>query len=402
MPSVETAAIPMMRRTLLRLLVPALLTAGLLPIATADDRWGTPIVESVPTPSPPSIGAPSHLLVDMHSGYILAHRDPEESWEPASLAKIMTAYVVFEELADGHIGLEDKVTVSENAWRSSGSRMFLEVGNEVTVAELLQGLIVQSGNDAAVALAEHVAGDEDTFAQVMNQYASRLGMENTRYTNATGMPHEQMRTTARDTARLARAMIDDFPEFYDWYSQRSFEYAGINQHNRNRLLWRDETVDGLKTGYTSSAGYNLVTSAERGGMRLISVVLGTESEDARAQQSLQLLNYGFRFFETHRLYSAGEQLTEARAWMGEVDSVALGIPDDLYVTIPRQEYDNLTASVSVDGQIRAPVAAGTEIGTLKIELAGSVIHEEPLIAMEDVEEGGLWRRMIDQVWLQFE
>ncbi|MFW6380223.1 MAG: D-alanyl-D-alanine carboxypeptidase family protein [Halorhodospira sp.] len=391
----------MMRTILLRLLLPVLLSAGLLPTALADDGWGRPIVEAVPTPSPPGIGAPSHILVDIDSGYALAERDPEASWEPASLAKLMTAYVVFDELADGNIELEEEVTISEKAWRAEGSRMFLEVGSQVTIAELLQGVIVQSGNDAAVALAEHVAGDEATFAQVMNQHAERLGMEDTQYANATGMPDEQMRTTAKDTARLARAIIEDYPEYYDWYSQRSFEYAGIEQHNRNRLLWRDETVDGLKTGHTSSAGYNLVASAERGDMRLISVVLGTESESARAQQSLQLLNYGFRFFETHRLYSSGEPLTEARIWMGETQHLELGLEEDLYVTIPRQEYDNLTASVSAESKIEAPVSAGEQLGTLTLELADTTIHEEPLVAMEDADEGGLWRRTVDRLLLRF-
>ncbi len=389
------------RTKLLRLLLPVLLLAGLAPTAAAG--WAEPLVEAVPAPSPPEIGAPSHILVDMHSGDRLAGRKPETAWEPASLAKLMTAYIVFDELRAGHIDLEDQVTVSENAWRAEGSRMFLEVGTEVSIRKLLQGLIVQSGNDAAVALAEHVAGDEETFAQLMNQYASRLGMENTHYTNATGMPDEAMRTTAKDTALLARAIIEDFPEFYGtYYSQRSFEYNGITQRNRNNLLWRDETVDGLKTGYTSAAGYNLVTSAERDGMRLISVVLGTASDDARAQQSLQLLNYGFRFFETHRLYSADEQLTEARVWKGATDSVALGVPDALYVTTPRQEYDNLSASVSADGEIEAPVSEGEALGTLEIQLADTTIHEEPLVALDSVEAGGLWRRTVDSLLLRLQ
>ncbi|MFP4130086.1 MAG: D-alanyl-D-alanine carboxypeptidase family protein [Halorhodospira sp.] len=390
----------MMRTTLLRLLLPVLLAAGLPPTAAAG--WGDPLVEAVPTPSPPEIGAPSHILVDMHSGYMLAGQDPEAAWEPASLAKLMTAYVVFNELSDGRISLADKVTISENAWRAEGSRMFLEVGAEVSTEKLLQGLIVQSGNDAAVALAEHVASDEQTFAQLMNEHASRLGMDDTNYTNATGMPDEAMRTTAKDTALLARAIIEDFPEFYDLYSQRSFEYAGITQRNRNKLLWRDETVDGVKTGYTSEAGYNLVTSAERDGMRLISVVLGTASEDARAQQSLQLLNYGFRFFETHRLYSAGEQLTDARVWKGATDNVALGVAEDLYITTPRQEYDNLSAAANADSEIEAPVSEGEALGTLEVELADTTIHEEPLVALDSVEAGGLWRQTVDRILLRLQ
>ncbi|BAU56499.1 D-alanyl-D-alanine carboxypeptidase [Halorhodospira halochloris] len=373
-----------------------------LSVVADDSRWGQPIVEAVPTPSPPSIGSPSFILVDIKSGNIIAKRDPHEQWEPASLAKMMTAYVVFRELSAGHIDLEDRVTISERAWRSQGSRMFVEVGEQVSVKKLLQGLIIQSGNDAAVALAEHVAGDEDTFAQVMNQEAQRLGMENTQYANSTGMPNAEMYTTAFDTARLARAIIEEHPEFYNWYSQRSFEYAGIVQHNRNRLLWRDESVDGLKTGYTSSAGYNLTTSAERAEMRLISVVLGADSEDARAQQSHQLLNYGFRFFETHRLYSAQERLSEARTWKADKESLELGIAEDLYVTIPRRERDNLSASVRLHDELIAPITQGEEIGEVDIVLAGEVIHTEPLIALNDLEEGGLWRRLVDSLWLRFQ
>lgn len=372
-----------------------------LPAVADQPRWGQPLVEAVPTPSPPSIGSPSYILIDMQSGDIIAQRDPHNSWEPASLAKMMTAYVVFRELSAGHISLDDKVTVSERAWRSKGSRMFIEVGEQVSVKKLLKGLIVQSGNDAAVALAEHVAGDEETFAQVMNQEAQRIGMDNTHYANSTGMPDADMYTTAYDTALLARTIIDEHPEFYKWYSQRSFEYAGIVQQNRNKLLWRDESVDGLKTGYTSSAGYNLATSAQRDGMRLISVVLGTESEQARAQQSHQLLNYGFRFFETHLLYSAQEKLTEARTWKASKESLALGITDDLYLTIPRRERDNLSASVSLNGDLIAPLNKGEKVGKIDITLAGKVIHTEPLVTLSDLEEGGLWRRLIDSLWLRF-
>ncbi len=390
------------KTSLLVLALFGVLLTGLPCNVSASEQWGSPMVEAVPTPSPPSVGAATHVLVDMHSGHILSQDEAKKGWKPASLAKLMTAYVVFKELDAGHIDLDDQVEISENAWRATGSRMFLEVGSKVAVGDLLQGLIVQSGNDAAIALAEHVAGDSDTFAQLMNQYADRLGMDNTHYTNPTGMPDEQMHTTALDTARLARRLIEDFPEFYEWYSQRSFEYAGIEQHNRNSLLWRDETVDGLKTGYTEAAGYNLATSAKRDGMRLISVVLGTESEDARAQQSLQLLNYGFRFFETHRLYSGGKQLSEAKVWKGETEAVGLGLREDLYVTIPRREYKNLDASISVDGQIVAPIAAGEVLGTMKVRLADTVIDEAPLAAMSSVEEGGLWRRTIDQIWLRFQ
>ncbi len=370
--------------------------------AQATQQWGTGLAEAIPTPDPPRIGAPSYILVDMHSGYVLASRDAHEPWEPASLVKMMTAYVVFNELKAGHISLDDEVPVSERAWRAPGSRMFIEVGSRVPVEKLLMGLIVQSGNDAAITLAEYVAGDEETFAQVMNQYADRLGLTNTRFTNATGLPDPEMQTSAWDSARLAQAIIEEFPEYYTWYSVRAYEYGGINQHNRNQLLWRDESVDGVKTGHTQSAGYNLTTSAERDGMRLIAVVLGTSSERDRAQQSHQLLNYGFRFFETHRLYRSGEALTEARAWKGDQESVALGVVDDLYVTIPRRQYDNIAATISIDGQVVAPVSAGQELGWLRIQLLGETIHEAPLIALDDIEEGSIWRRVLDDVLLRFQ
>ncbi len=385
-----------------RTLVLALLLGLLVAPAAAQARWGEPIAESTPVPSSPEIGAPSYVLVDMHSGDILAQDNPKASHPPASLTKLMTAYVVFRELSAGNIRLDDQVTISEEAWRAEGSRMFVEVGDQVSVEKLLQGMIVQSGNDASVALAEHIAGDEETFAELMNQHAERLGMADTHYTNATGMPNGELQTTALDTARLARAIIEEFPEYYKWYSQRAFTYAGITQHNRNKLLWRDSSVDGLKTGYTSNAGYNLATSAKRDGMRLISVVLGADSAQARVRQSHQLLNYGFRFFETHRLYTAEEALTETKLWQGAQDSLSLGVPDDVYVTIPRREYDNLSASMSVDEPVIAPISTGEELGRLRVELADTTIYEESLVAQSDAEEGGLWGRMIDKILLRFQ
>ncbi|WP_338034572.1 D-alanyl-D-alanine carboxypeptidase family protein [Halorhodospira neutriphila] len=386
----------------LRTLVLALLLGLLAAPAAAQARWGEPIVESTPVPSPPAIAAPNYVLVDLHSGDILAQGNPKTSHPPASLTKLMTAYVVFRELSAGNISLDDQVTISEKAWRAEGSRMFVEVGDQVSVEKLLQGMIVQSGNDASVALAEYVAGDERTFAQLMNQHAERLGMENTHYTNATGMPDSELRTTALDTARLAKAIIEEFPEYYDWYSQRAFTYAGITQHNRNKLLWRDSSVDGLKTGYTSNAGYNLTTSAKRDGMRLISVVLGADSAQARIRQSHQLLNYGFRFFETHRLYTADEALTETKLWQGAQESISLGVPHDIYVTIPRREYDNLSASMSVDGPVIAPIGAGEPLGRLRVELADTTIHEAPLVSQSEAEKGGLWGQMIDKILLRFQ
>lgn len=390
---------PMNLRTLALAL---LLLAPLAAPGAAQAAWGEPIAESTPVPSSPEIAAPSYVLVDMHSGDILAQGRPNASHPPASLTKLMTAYVVFRELSDGNIHLDDQVTISEKAWRAEGSRMFVEVGDQVSVEKLLQGMIIQSGNDASVALAEFVAGDEQTFAQLMNQHAERLGMESTHYTNATGMPDSELRTSALDTARLAKAIIEEFPEYYDWYSQRAFTYAGITQHNRNKLLWRDSSVDGLKTGYTSNAGYNLATAAERDGMRLISVVLGADSPQARVQQSHQLLNYGFRFFETHRLYAADEALTQVKLWQGAQESISLGVPRDIHVTIPRREYDNLSASMSVDKPVVAPIGAGETLGRLRVELAGTTIREAPLVAQSDSEKGGLWGQMIDKILLRFQ
>src|SRR5690554_127605 len=302
----------------------------------------------VPTPAAPQLGAPSYILVDFHSGQELAGKNADERMEPASLTKLMTVYAVLHELNAGRLSLDDQVTVSEKAWRAEGSRMFIEVGTKVSVEKLLRGVIIQSGNDASIALAEHIAGSEGTFAQLMNQYAQTLGMTGTHFMNATGLPHPEHFSTARDLAKLAAAIIREFPEHYSLYSEKQFTYNGITQYNRNKLLWRDPSVDGLKTGHTQSAGYGLITSAQRENMRLISVVMGTKGEDDRAQQSQALLNYGFRFFETHRLYAAGTALAEPRVWKGVTEYLPLGLSRDLYVTIPRNQYEQLDASMSVD------------------------------------------------------
>jgi len=275
--------------------------------------------QPIPVPSPPSLGAESYLLMDFHSGQILAEKQSEIRRDPASLTKVMTAFVVFSELKAGNLALDDTVRVSEKAWRSVGSRMFIEVGNQVSVENLLRGMIIQSGNDASVALAEHIAGNEETFAILMNQYADELGMRNTHYTNAAGLPNDNHYSSAADTARLVRALIGRFPDFYRLYSERAFTWNGIEQLNRNRMLFRDDSVDGVKTGYTEAAGYCLATSAVRDGMRLISVVMGTDSQDAHVSQSQSLLSYGYRFFETHRLYAVVERIVQPRVWRGEVD-----------------------------------------------------------------------------------
>ena len=294
-----------------------------------------------PIPAPPIIGAKSFLLIDGTTGAELASLEPDQRLAPASLTKLMTAYTIFRSLDDGQIRLDEEVTVSEKAWRTEGSRMFIEVGSKVSVEDLLLGMIVQSGNDASVALAEHAAGTEAVFVDIMNQYAAQLGMRDTNFRNTTGLPDDDHYSTARDLATLARTIITDFPQYYKWYSVREFEYNEIKQPNRNNLLWRDDSVDGMKTGRTDDAGYCLVSSAQRDGMRIISVVLGTASAKARIDGSQALLNYGFRFFETRLLYRAGETVTQAKIWKAQNEFTPLGLAEDLLVTIPRGSFDDV-------------------------------------------------------------
>jgi len=356
----------------------------------------------VPVPAPPQVGARSYLLMDFASNRILVEQAADEPVEPASLTKLMTAYAVFKALDQGQIRLDDKVRVSEKAWRTQGSRMFIEVGTEVSVEDLIRGMIIQSGNDASVALAEHVAGSEDTFAGLMNQYAEMLGMTGSHFQNATGLPGDNHVMTARDVAKLSQAIISEFPDRYGYYSEREFTYNGIKQHNRNTLLWRDNSVDGLKTGHTDAAGYCLVTSAERDGMRLIAVVLGTPSENARADASQSLLSYGFRFFETHRLYASGEEITTARVWKGDPQVAALGLTQDLYVTIPRGQYDSLSAVMDMSTDLIAPLTSDSTVGTVRVSLAGEPVADMPLVVLNDVAEAGFLGRIKDEIslWLQ--
>ncbi len=293
----------------------------------ADSIQTPPPAQPVPhvVPSPPKTAAEAYILIDYNSGKIIASQNADMRVEPASLTKIMTGYVVINELSNGNISLDDMVTISPKAWKMPGSKMFIEVGKKVSVHDLIKGMVIQSGNDASVALAEHIAGSEEVFAELMNKYAESLGMTHTHYMNATGLPNPDHYTTAEDLSILARALINKFPEEYEWYAQKKFTFNGITQYNRNKLLWQDPSVDGLKTGHTESAGYCLVTSAKRDDMRLISVVLGTDSAKQRIQESQKLLNYGFRFFETHKLYQAGQRLNDARIWEGQQDTVGLGL-----------------------------------------------------------------------------
>jgi D-alanyl-D-alanine carboxypeptidase (penicillin-binding protein 5/6) len=357
---------------------------------------------AAPAPAPPSIAATGYLLIDVDSDSILAAKDSEQRLEPASLTKIMTTYVVFRELRSGSVKESDEVLVSEKAWKTPGSRMFIEVNTRVSVADLLKGMIIQSGNDASVALAEHVAGSEDAFANLMNDHAQRLGMRDTHFVNATGLPDPEHYTTPRDIVMVTEATIREFPELYKLYAVKEFTFNDIRQHNRNNLLWRDKSVDGVKTGHTEAAGYCLVASAKREGMRLISVVMGTESEKARLTASQSLLNYGFRFYETHRLYGAGDRLTRTRVWMGEAEELALGLARDLYVTIPRRQYDKLNARTEIQPNLEAPIAKGQKVGEVVVELDGEVMTRQPLVALEEVPEGGIWRTVVDTVlmWLE--
>lgn len=350
-------------------------------------------VQAAPTPAPPQLSATSFLLLDHTSGKVLAEKQPDKRLEPASLTKIMTAYIVASELARGSIATDEPVIISAEAQAMPGSRMFVEAGKIASVGDLLRGLIIQSGNDASVALAEHIAASEQGFVSMMNRMAESLGMSATNYTNASGLPGPEHYTTATDLAILSRAMIRDFPEHYRLYAEREFTFNNIAQKNRNTLLWRDDTVDGIKTGHTQAAGYCLVASALRDDMRLISIVLGTASDKTRVAESQRLLNYGFRFFRTERIFAAGEVIREARIWMGEQDSIGLGVAEDLWLTLPRDAFDNLNKQLEVNDYIKAPTRIGQELGRSVLTADKQVLAEVPLLALQKVREGGIFLRM---------
>ena len=359
--------------------------------------WATP----KPIPNPPAINADSFYLLDFDSGRVLAQKNPDKPVEPASITKLMTAYLVDKAIADGDITLEDMVLISEKAWRMKGSKMFVEVNKRVSVEDLIQGLIIQSGNDASVALAEHIAGSESAFAGYMNHQAKLLGMTNTSFQNSTGWPAKGHYSTARDIAILTQAMIRDFPDTYRYYREKEFTFNGIRQFNRNRLLWRDESVDGVKTGLTEAAGYCLVSSAKRDDMRLNSVELGASSDKIRTENSQALLNYGFRYFETHRLYRAQEVLKTTRVWYGDQKEVAMGVAKDIYITIPRGRYPELDATMDIESQISAPIARGQDLGLVSIKLDEETIVSEIIVATHAVDEGGLLDKAIDGIKLMF-
>src|SRR5210317_1951954 len=397
---------------MIKRLIPVSLVLFLMTgLAVAPARAQTPVPDAAkpvpnantarPVPAAPQIGAKSFLLMDFNSERILVEENADMRVEPASITKLMTAYVVFAELDQGNITLEETVTVSEKAWRTGGSRMFIDPKMQVSVEDLVRGMVIQSGNDASVALAEHVAGSEEAFAALMNHYAEQLGMPSTNFRNATGLPDPDHYTTARDIAVLSAATIRDFPDYYPWYSEKEFTFNSIRQHNRNTLLWRDPAIDGLKTGHTEAAGYCLASSAKRDGMRLVSAVMGSSSESSRASETQTLLNYGFRFFETVQLYQAGQELTRARVWKGLAEEVSLGLAEEMFVTIPSGRYDDLEAQVQMQPQLTAPLASGATVGQINVKLGEDTVASRDLITLAAVEEAGFFGSAWDGLQLWF-
>lgn len=367
--------------------------------ATANPVIPIPTLPQTPnfTPSAPNIDATSYILLDASSNKIIAETDSDKRVPPASLTKLMSLYIISAAIKNGSVKLDDKVRISTEAWKAEGSRMFVKANDWVPVNELLQGIIVASGNDATVALAEYVAGSEEAFVSMMNQEAEILGMKNTHFMDSTGLPNPEHYSTAHDLAILTQAYIKNFPEDYAYYSEKWFTYGGIKQPNRNRLLWRYQYADGLKTGHTAEAGYCLVGSAKKDGMRLISVVLGAPSDAARTEDSIRLLTYGFRFFETRKLYDAGTPVVQARIWKGQKAEIPLGFNDDFYVTIPTGQYKKVQTEVVLNNPLQAPITKGQVYGTLKINLGDQTLAEKPLIALESNEAGGFFRRATDAI-----
>jgi D-alanyl-D-alanine carboxypeptidase (penicillin-binding protein 5/6) len=383
---------------LLSLLAPIVL-AGPVPVPTPTQVIPASTA-SAPVPAPVELAAKAWILIDAHTGTVLTEHNADEPLPPASLTKLVTDYLIAGEMAAGKFTKDTRIPISVNAWRMGGSRMYVQEGTEVPVEDLLRGIIVQSGNDATVAMAEYIAGTEDAFAQLMNQRAQQLGMTNSHFVNATGWPAEGHLTTARDLSILFRATIHEYPENYRLYSEKYFEYNGIKQPNRNLLLWRDSTVDGGKTGHTEEAGFCLVVSAVRENMRLIAVVMGTNSVEARARETQKLLAYGFRFYETARMYQAGEVLqADVPVWFGKADKVNLTVAEDIYLTLPRNAQKDLKATVVVDGAVEAPLSPTQPVGRLQVEQGGAVVLTVPLVPDREVAEAGWFARLWDHVVL---
>ncbi len=358
--------------------------------------------EPVLTSSPPEIAAKAYILVDANTGYVIAENKPDQRLEPASLTKMMTAYIAEYEIAKGTISPDDMTTVSENAWAKKfpgSSLMFLQVGTQVSVRDLLKGVIISSGNDATVALAEHISGSSDAFADVMNRHAERLGLKDSHFMNPHGLPHVDHYTTARDMSVLARAIIHDYPEQYKTYAQKSYMYNNIEQPNRNLLLWSDSTVDGLKTGHTDGAGYCLVASAKRDDMRLVSVVMGTASEKARATETQKLFAYGFRYFQTMKLFTKGQQVADVRIWGGEKEQLKLAVKDDIWVTVLRSQKEGVKTEQTLNKYIKAPIKSGDKLGELIVNSGNGITSRQDLVASEDIPEAGFFGRLWDMLQL---
>ncbi|MCJ2375734.1 serine hydrolase [Vibrio sp. ZSDZ34] len=372
---------------------------------TASIAATSAVAGPIVMPDAPQIGAKGFVLMDYNSGKVLAEKEMNTQLHPASLTKMMTSYVIGQEVKRGNISLDDEVTISKNAWAKNfpdSSKMFIEVGTKVKVEDLNRGIIIQSGNDACVAMAEHIAGSEDAFVDLMNAWASSIGMSNTNFANVHGLDNDQLYSTPYDMALLARALINDVPEEYRIYAEKKYTYNGITQYNRNGLLWdKSMNVDGIKTGHTSQAGYSLVSSATEGKMRLVAVVMGTKNANARKSESKKLLSYGFRFFETVNPHTAGETFVNEKIWMGDRDTVALGVSEDTYVTLPRGQAKHLKASFVLEKQLEAPISKGDVVGKLYYQLEGDDVAEYPLLALEDVQEGSLFSRLWDYIVLLF-
>jgi D-alanyl-D-alanine carboxypeptidase (penicillin-binding protein 5/6) len=395
-----------------KLFIASLVLNSQLLFATNDVLPPTNLAASIPTTSPigskplitpsaPTLNAKAYILIDVNSGKIIAEKSSEEKLPPASLTKMMTLYVISNALHNQQIHLTDTVRISREAWKTGGSRMFVKEGQQVSIEDLLKGIIVDSGNDACVAMAEHLGGSEQGFSEIMNQQAQSLGMMDSHFVDSTGLPNANLYTTAKDLAILGRALILNFPQYYDWYKQKWFTYNGIRQPNRNRLLWRDSNVDGIKTGHTSDAGYCLVSSAKREKMRLLAVVMGSPTDAARADDSERLLNYGFRFFETHQLYKAAQTISEIPVYKGSIDKLTVGLREDQFVTIPSGQYQRLNISSKIPPNLQAPIEKGEKVGELLIQFDNNVIGTLNLYALEAVPRGGFFTRMKDSIRLAF-
>ncbi|KTD17221.1 D-alanyl-D-alanine carboxypeptidase family protein [Legionella jordanis] len=353
------------------------------------------------TPSAPTLNAKAYILIDVNSGKIIAEKNSDQKLPPASLTKMMTLFVISNALQNQQIHLTDTVRISRDAWKTGGSRMFVKEGQQVSIEDLLKGIIVDSGNDACVAMAEHLGGSEQGFSEIMNQQAQNLGMKDSHFTDSTGLPDENHYTTAKDLAILGRALILNFPQYYEWYKQKWFTYNGIRQPNRNRLLWRDNQVDGIKTGHTNEAGFCLVSSAKRDNMRLLAVVMGSPTDAARADDSERLLNYGFRFFETHQLYKAGQTISEIPIYKGAVDKLNVGLQTDQFVTIPSGQYQRLSINTKIPPNLQAPIEKGQKVGELVVQFDNNILSSYNLYALQAVPKGGMFTCMKDSIRLAF-